>query len=74
MPIRLEESAARLAASSGKLLVFRSIDPTRRMRGSARLMPRIERMLAFVNELAVRHDAVLVDLFPIRAFDDPRLF
>lgn len=71
---RLEQAAGELAGSSRQLVLFRAIDPTRRMRGSARIMPRIERMLDFVDALAHQHDAVLVDLFAIRAFDDPRLW
>jgi lysophospholipase L1-like esterase len=71
---RLEEGARRLAPAAGRLLLFRPTDPTRRMRGSARLMPRIEALLTFMDELGAQHDAVVVDLFSVRAFDDPRLW
>ncbi|HSA52218.1 MAG TPA: SGNH/GDSL hydrolase family protein [Yinghuangia sp.] len=70
----LEESAAALAAAAGHLVLFRSTDPTRRLRSSARLMPRIEQLIAFVDELGTRHHATVVDLFTVRAFDDPRLW
>ncbi|MGQ0842169.1 SGNH/GDSL hydrolase family protein [Actinokineospora sp.] len=63
-----------LAATTGRLLLFRVIDPTGRMRGSARLMPRITRLLAVVDELAERHDAVVVDLFAAKAFNSSALW
>lgn len=71
---RLEAAAAKLAPAARHLILFRTIDPTRRMRGSARLMPRVEHILAFLDVLAERHGALVVDLFGIRAFDDPRLW
>jgi lysophospholipase L1-like esterase len=71
---RLEEAAGALAPTARRLMLFRPTDPTRRMRGSARLMPRIEALIEFMEELAARHDAVVVDLFSVRAFDDPRLW
>lgn len=69
-----EESAARLAASGGQLVLFRAIDTTRRMKSSARLMPRVERLIGFVDEVGARHGATVVDLFGARVFDDPRLW
>ncbi|MEU8134067.1 SGNH/GDSL hydrolase family protein [Streptodolium elevatio] len=70
----LEEAAATLAASTGHLVLFRSTDPTRRLRSSARLMPRIEQLISFVDDLGKRHDATVVDLFTARVFDDPRMW
>lgn len=70
----LEESAETLAAAGGHLVLFRSTDPTRRLRSSARLMPRIEQLIAYVDDLGARHGATVVDLFTVRAFDDPRLW
>ncbi|MFE2872375.1 MULTISPECIES: SGNH/GDSL hydrolase family protein [unclassified Embleya] len=69
-----EQAAAELAAGGGHLVLFRSTDPTRRLRSSARLMPRIEQLVAFVDTVAARHDATVVDLFTVRAFDDPRMW
>ncbi|MGX7826991.1 SGNH/GDSL hydrolase family protein [Actinokineospora sp. 24-640] len=71
---RVTEAADRLAASSRRLMLFRVIDPTRRMRGSARLLPRIHRLLDAVDAAAERHDAILVDLFSARVFDSPGLW
>ncbi|UGQ12607.1 SGNH/GDSL hydrolase family protein [Yinghuangia sp. ASG 101] len=70
----LEESAAALAAAGGHLVLFRTADPTRRLKSSARLMPRIEQLIAYVDDLGARHHATVVDLFTVRAFDDPRLW
>ncbi|GAA4974103.1 SGNH/GDSL hydrolase family protein [Yinghuangia aomiensis] len=70
----LEQAAETLAAHSGHLVLFRSTDPTRRLKSSARLMPRIEQLVDFVDELGTRHHATVVDLFTARAFDDPRLW
>ncbi|WP_436771361.1 SGNH/GDSL hydrolase family protein [Yinghuangia sp. YIM S09857] len=70
----LEESAATLAAATGRLVLFRSTDPTRRLKSSARLMPRIEQLVSFVDDLGKRHDATVIDLFTVRAFDDPRMW
>lgn len=71
---RIEECTATLAAAAGRLVLFRAPDPTRRLRGSARLMPRIEQLITLIDELAARHDALVVDLFSARVFDDPRLW
>ncbi|MGC0418950.1 SGNH/GDSL hydrolase family protein [Embleya sp. AB8] len=69
-----EQAAGKLAAGGGHLVLFRSTDPTRRLRSSARLMPRIERLVAFVDAVGARYDATVVDLFTARAFDDPRMW
>ncbi len=71
---RLSTAAETLAGAGGQLVLFRVIDPTARMRGSARLLPRIARLLAVVDELAVRHQAVVVDLFSHKVFDSPALW
>jgi lysophospholipase L1-like esterase len=71
---RLEEAAAELAKSTRQLVLFRPADPSRRMRGSVRLMPRVEKLIEVMDTLGARHGAVVVDLFPVRAFDDPRLW
>ncbi|MFC5287587.1 SGNH/GDSL hydrolase family protein [Actinokineospora guangxiensis] len=71
---RIDEAAARLTEGSGKLLMFRVIDPTRRMRSSARLLPRITKLIDGVDAAAERHGAVVVDLFSQRVFDSPALW
>ncbi|MCG8916896.1 SGNH/GDSL hydrolase family protein [Actinokineospora sp. PR83] len=63
-----------LAESSGRLLLFRVIDPSRRMRGSTRLLPRVNALIATVDALAERHDAIVVDLFSSRVFDSGQLW
>lgn len=71
---RIEEVAELLANGPGRLLLFRAIDPSRRMRGGSRFMARLERLLSLVTELGERHDAIVVDLFAACVFDDPRLW
>jgi lysophospholipase L1-like esterase len=71
---RLGAAAEKLAAGSKRLVMFTSTDPRRRMRGSARLLPAIEHLREYVLELGTRPGISVVDLFPERCFDDPRLW
>ncbi|WP_156756382.1 SGNH/GDSL hydrolase family protein [Actinokineospora pegani] len=71
---RVTRIADGLAESSGRLLLFRVINPSRRMRGGARIMPRVNRLIATVDDLAARHDAIVVDLFSSPVFDSPALW
>ncbi|GAA2995557.1 SGNH/GDSL hydrolase family protein [Actinokineospora diospyrosa] len=71
---RVRYAIRTLAGTARTVVLFRVIDPTRRMRGATRLLPRITRLLALVDELAVEHDAVVVDLFSSRVFDSPGLW
>ncbi|GAB2605559.1 SGNH/GDSL hydrolase family protein [Streptomyces capparidis] len=71
---RYEEAAERLAPTARKLLLVRPVDPRGRMRGGTRLMPRVERLLATIEETARRHDAAVLDLFSVRTLDDPRMW
>ncbi|GAA2236878.1 MULTISPECIES: SGNH/GDSL hydrolase family protein [Kitasatospora] len=57
------------------VVMFTSTDPTRRLAQSARLLPAILEMKAFVESLARQHPNVLVvDLFSAPCFDDRRLW
>ncbi len=75
---RVEEllgaAATRLRAGGATVVLFTSTDPTRRMAGSARLLPAILRMKAFVHELAQDPGIAVVDLFSAPCFDDRRLW
>lgn len=67
--------AERLAAEARQVVMFNSVDPSRRMRGSGRIMPQILRLQRFVGDLAARHDNItVVDLFHVPAFDDSRMW
>ncbi|MEZ0092949.1 SGNH/GDSL hydrolase family protein [Streptacidiphilus sp. EB129] len=67
--------AEKLAVGARQVVMFYSVDPSRRMRGSARIMPQTLRLQRFVGDLARRHDNIaVVDLFHLRAFDDPRMW
>jgi lysophospholipase L1-like esterase len=68
----LEESVARLAPTCGRLVLMRS--PGRNGPVLERYRPRMERLFRFVDGLAARHGAVVVDLFSSRALSDPRLW
>ncbi|MFI0776457.1 SGNH/GDSL hydrolase family protein [Streptomyces sp. NPDC021212] len=68
----LEEAAERLAPSCKQLVLMRS--PGRRGPVFARFRPRMERLFSFVDELAVRHDALVVDLYASEAVGDPRMW
>ncbi|MEV6976766.1 SGNH/GDSL hydrolase family protein [Kitasatospora sp. NPDC093806] len=70
----LGDAATRLRATGATVVMFTSTDPTRRMAGSARLLPAILRMKAFVHELAQDPGIAVVDLFSAPCFDDRRLW
>ncbi|MFF3002904.1 SGNH/GDSL hydrolase family protein [Kitasatospora sp. NPDC057940] len=63
-----------LRATGATVVLFTSTDPTRRMAGSARLLPAILRMKAFVHELGQDEGVAVVDLFAAPCFDDRRLW
>ena len=71
---QLGAAAERLASGSRRLVLFHSTDPTRRMAGSARLLPAILHLKEFVSKLGERPGIVVVELFDARCFDDPRLW
>lgn len=57
------------------VVLFRAIDPRRRMRGAGRVMANVLRLIARVDELAEKHpNVVVVDLFDTRVFDDARMW
>ena len=66
--------AERLGRRARRVVLFYSVDPSRRMRGSARIMPQILRLQRFVGELGERDNVTVVDLFHVPAFDDPRMW
>lgn len=69
---RLEEAVEKLAPSCGQLVLMRS--PGRRGPVLERCRPRIERLFSFVDELAARHGALVVDLYSSRTLGDPRMW
>jgi lysophospholipase L1-like esterase len=68
----LESSAARLAPSCRQLVLMRS--PARRGPVATRFLPRMERLFGFVDDLAARHGAVVVDLYGAEVLGDPRMW
>ncbi|MGW5353023.1 SGNH/GDSL hydrolase family protein [Streptomyces sp. NPDC004031] len=68
----LEDAAGRLAPSCGQLVLMRS--PARRGPVATRFLPRMEQLFAFVEDLATRHGAVVVDLYGAEVLGDPRMW
>jgi lysophospholipase L1-like esterase len=68
----LESSVERLAPACGQLVLMRS--PARRGPVAARFLPRMETLFAFVDDLARRHGALVVDLYGAPALGDPRMW
>jgi lysophospholipase L1-like esterase len=71
---KLRSCVQQLATETTTIVMFRPTDPRRRMRGSQRLMPNVERLMKLVDDFARSHGVVVVDLFSARVFDDPRLW
>ncbi|WP_405800992.1 SGNH/GDSL hydrolase family protein [Streptomyces sp. NBC_01506] len=69
---QLEESVERLAPTCGRLVLMRS--PARRGPVMERFRPRWEKLFAFIDELAARHDAVVVDLYGARVLGEQRMW
>ncbi|WP_082119553.1 SGNH/GDSL hydrolase family protein [Saccharothrix sp. ST-888] len=62
-------------AAGRTVVMFTSTDPSRRLAGSARLLPAILEMKAFVEGLTGQHPGIrVVDLFSAPCFDDRRLW
>ncbi|KAF4409685.1 MULTISPECIES: SGNH/GDSL hydrolase family protein [Streptomyces] len=69
---RLEEAVTKLAPNCGQLVLMRS--PGRRGPVLERFRPRMEQLFAFIDDLAERHGALVVDLYAAEALGDPRLW
>lgn len=68
----LEESVGKLAPGCGQLVLMRS--PGRNGPGLERYRARMEHLFGFIDELAARHDATVVDLYTGGPLADPRLW
>ncbi|MFI0731088.1 SGNH/GDSL hydrolase family protein [Streptomyces sp. NPDC021225] len=68
----LEDAAGRLAPSCKQLVLMRS--PGRRGPVLGRFLPRMEELFSFIDGLAARHGAIVVDLFASEALGDPRMW
>ncbi|GHJ20714.1 SGNH/GDSL hydrolase family protein [Streptomyces albus] len=68
----LEESVAALAPACGTLVLMRS--PGRRGPVLERYRPRMEQLFSFIDQLAARYGALVVDLFSSPALGDPRMW
>ncbi|RST16997.1 SGNH/GDSL hydrolase family protein [Streptomyces sp. WAC05374] len=68
----LEEAVERLAPSCGRLVLMRS--PGRNGPVMERFRPRMEELFGYVDELAARHGALVVDLYGAEVLGDQRLW
>ncbi|MBL1065260.1 SGNH/GDSL hydrolase family protein [Streptomyces sp. 7-21] len=69
---RLAWSAATLAPTCSRLVLMRS--PARRGPVLERYRGRLDRLYRFIDDLAARHDALVVDLYSSRTLGDTRLW
>jgi lysophospholipase L1-like esterase len=69
-----ERAVTQLADCGARVVMFRSIDFTRRMPSSRRIASKVQRLVDTVDLMAEKHGAVVVDLTSARVFDDPRLW
>ena len=69
---RLEEAVERLAPSCGQLVLMRS--PGRNGPVMERFRPRMEELFSLIDDLAVRHGALVVDLYGAESLGDPRMW
>jgi lysophospholipase L1-like esterase len=63
-----------LAGQSGTVVMFRSMDFSRRMKSARRLVPKATRLMAAVSQMAEQYGVIIVDLAAAEVFDDPRLW
>ncbi|MET9899013.1 SGNH/GDSL hydrolase family protein [Streptomyces sp. NPDC006446] len=68
----LEEAVERLAPACERLVLMRS--PGRNGPVLERFRPRMEELFTVVDELAKRHDALVVDLYGAPSLADPRMW
>lgn len=68
----LEEAVERLAPSCKQLVLMRS--PGRNGPVMERIRPRMEELFTYLDELAARHDALVVDLYGGNVLGDQRLW
>ena len=68
----LESAVRRLAPACGQLVLMRS--PARRGPVATRFLPRMEQLFAFIDDLALRYDALVVDLYGAEVLGDQRMW
>jgi lysophospholipase L1-like esterase len=68
----LESAVERLAPACRQLVLMRS--PARRGPVAIRFLPRMEQLFAFLDDLAARHGALVVDLYGAEALGDQRMW
>jgi lysophospholipase L1-like esterase len=69
-----QAAIGRLCSGGERVIVFTGTDPTRRLPSTRRLMPRVMALNDAVVRSGREHGALVVDLFAMPQFDDPRLW
>jgi lysophospholipase L1-like esterase len=72
MCTRFEGAVRGLRENGSQVLLFQSVDPTSRSRMIARSLPRIKALTTMVEEIAERHECVLVRLWGEPVFAHPK--
>ena len=68
----LKSCVERLAPACGQLVLMRS--PIRRGPAATRFLPRMEQLFDFVDEVAAKHGAIVVDLYGAEVLGDRRMW
>ena len=71
---QIENCARVLSEAANTLVMFRAIDFTRRMPSAKRFQAKANTINEFIDQMAEKYGAVVVDLHSARVFDDPRLW
>jgi lysophospholipase L1-like esterase len=71
---QLEHCVQALSEASRTLVMFRAIDFTKRMPSAKRFQAKANQINAFIDQMAEKYGAVVVDLHSLRALDDPRMW
>jgi lysophospholipase L1-like esterase len=71
---RLREAVSALSAAGARVVLFTGGDPSRRGVIARRMLPKVEALNDEVRATAREHDALLVDLWPCRLWDDARVW
>lgn len=70
----IERCVRALAPVCSRILMFHSIDFSHRMPSMNRYRPKVVRLMECVEALRAQYGVIVVDLSPVRVFDDPRLW
>jgi lysophospholipase L1-like esterase len=70
----LDDAVARLQDAGSEVVLLTGVNPTKRSRLLARLLPRVHALNDAVRGISERRGTLAVDLFDVDVFDDPRMW